>query len=93
MLGIEIDPEDSYAYYNLGNAYSLIGKCHEAIKHYDESIKLKQDFHSVYYNKGNELYIIGRKEEAIEIYDKAIGVNSSKKDPYFEKGYIIDRLR
>ncbi len=68
----DLEPQDSSAHNNLGNALKELGKLEEAEKSYRKAIELKLDFVEAHYNLGNVLKGLGRFEEAEKSYRKAI---------------------
>ena len=59
-------------WFNEGNALSSQGKYDEAIKAYDEAIRLDPNFAKAWNNKGIALYGQGKYDEAIKAYHEAI---------------------
>ncbi len=62
----------SYKYYEKGLAFKNLKKYEDAIKCFDESIRLNQNDASVYLNKSLALNNLNRLEEALIFYDEAI---------------------
>ena len=63
------------------------GMNEEAIKCYDESIKLNPKYEIAWNNKGNSLYKFGKYEESIECYDEAIKLNPKFENAWNNKGF------
>jgi tetratricopeptide (TPR) repeat protein len=55
-----------------GNRLIGQGKYEEAIKAFDEAIRLDPKYLNAWLNKGNALYLLGNHTEAIQSYDEAI---------------------
>ena len=64
------------AWYHKGNALSAQGKYEEAIKVYDEAIRLDPKLADALCHKGNALSARGKYDEAIKAYDEAIRARS-----------------
>ena len=62
------------------------GEHKEAIKHYDEAIKINPQFFQAYNNRGNAKSALGKHEEAIEDCDKAIKINPQLFQAYNNRG-------
>jgi len=69
---IELDPQDSAPYYNLGNALYKLGKAGDAIEAYREAIKIKPDYLNAHYNLGNVLAEQRHLDDAIALYGKVL---------------------
>lgn len=66
-----LDPKYATAWYNKGNALKNLGKYDEAVKAYDEAIKLDPKFAWPWNNKGNALRMLHRNSDAEAAYAKA----------------------
>jgi len=66
------------------------GKYDEAIKCYNEAIKINPHYAPAWYNKGNVLNSQGKYDEAIECYDEAIGLNPQLVDAWGNKGSALN---
>ena len=64
-----IDPQNSIAYCNRGNAKSNLGDKKEAIIDYDKAIEINPQYSSAYNNRGNAKDDLGDTKEAIIDYD------------------------
>jgi len=69
-------------YLNLGNAYRDLGALEEALRCYDEALKISPDFYFGYLKKGEVLARIGRKEEARTTLHKALILAQQHKDTH-----------
>jgi tetratricopeptide (TPR) repeat protein len=68
---IEINPQNSEAWYNKGNALDRLKKYNEAIMAYDKAIEINPKDEAVWYFKGDALRDVGKYNEAQKAYDKA----------------------
>ena len=66
------------------------GKYDEAIKAYDEAIRLDPNLAEAWNNKGNALYSQGKYDEAIKAYDEAIRLDPNFADAWCNKGNALD---
>ncbi len=74
-LTMLLDPVDAHAWNNKGYALNALGRYEEALRAYDEAIRLNPEYKEAYYNKGATLEQIGRYEEALQAYKKAVELN------------------
>ena len=80
-----IDPK--YAWSNKGAALFSQGKYDEAIKCYDEAIRLDPKLAETWCNKGAALTNLGNYDEAIKACDEAIRLDPKSAIAWDVKGY------
>jgi len=79
------------AYNNLGDALDRKGESDEAIKHYEEAIRLKPDFAEAHYNLGVAFEREDRPDEAIGQYQEAIRLKPDYAKAHNNLGFGLDR--
>lgn len=72
---IQLKPEQSTLYYNLGNAQRELGKAKEAAESYQHAIQLSPSDADAYNNLGNVQRELGNLQAAIKAYEKALELN------------------
>jgi tetratricopeptide (TPR) repeat protein len=82
---IRVTANNSMAYYNLGVAYSKVGRWQEAIEAYRQSTRIKPAFDALY-NLGNAYSELGRWQEAVEAYKQAIAIKPDLAQAYSNLG-------
>lgn len=86
-------PFDSKAlvYKMLGQTYEGDNKFEEAIKIYDEGIKLYPMNHNLYFSKGITLEKFEKHQEALECYKKAVKTNMNHANSHLRLGVLAAR--
>ncbi len=83
---IELNPNNTIAYYNRGIAYGDKGAHDHAISNYSKAIDLQPDYTDAYYNRGNTYSDKGVYNRAITDYNKAIELNPDNAMAYCNRG-------
>lgn len=92
---LKIDPENHYAYYNIGLIYAKAKQFNEAISVIDEAIvNCKSDIGSFYRLKANCLSDMGRYEESLPLFFKDLEEGSKDvSNVNFNLGYTYTKLK
>jgi len=85
-------PPDAKEYFLRGCSYHELEIYSEAVKHYQEAIKLNPDFTDAFINLGVAYYQLGKYSKAIDAYEKALRLNPHSPSLYNKLGsvYIIN---
>ena len=83
---IELDPNNSAAYYNRGSLKINLNEYEEAIKDFNKAIELDHNYLYAYNNRGNVKYKLGQYEEAIKDYNRAIELDNNDSIAYYNIG-------
>jgi protein O-GlcNAc transferase len=81
-MAVEIDPEFSDGYYNLGKVYSQIKDYDQALASYKKAIELKPENARYHYNLAIVYGLKGKTTESEQEYLTAISL-----DPYYDKAH------
>lgn len=90
---IEINPNHSVAFCNLGNALLELNRIDEALSNYDKAISLNPAYPEAYINRGVALQELRHLEEALSSYDMAIAINPRYADAYSNRGNVLQELK
>ena len=83
---IQLNPQYSNAYINLGNVYYEKHIPDKAIQLYEKAIELNPQNAPAYENMGNAYADKGNLDKAIQLYEKAIDLNPQDSGAYFNLG-------
>jgi len=87
---IELNPPNlNTAFNNRGVAYSRKGQPFDALKDYNEAIKLNPKIATYYSNRAKVLAELNQIEDALKDCDKAISLNKEKEEGYNIKAWIF----
>jgi tetratricopeptide (TPR) repeat protein len=86
---LEITKNNDIAHTDLGLALLNQGRTGEAIRQYQETIRLKPDDAEAYYNLGNALISNGQTDEAISQYQKAIRLKPDDAEACYNLGNAL----
>lgn len=89
---IELDPKESWAYHNLGEALARQGKLEEAVTAYRKVIELKPDFSWSYHHLGDILEQQQQWEESVAAFRQAIQLNPEHFGSYVGLGKSLVEL-
>jgi protein O-mannosyl-transferase len=85
--------KDNYvAHYNLGQTLSVSGRIHEAVEHYETTLRLKPDHAGAHNNLGFTRALEGRVEEATNYYAAALRIEPKNPDVHFNMAMAQLRL-
>jgi protein O-mannosyl-transferase len=88
----EVTQNNYLAYNNLGNFYARFGRYTEAIKSYEQAVKIKPDYTLAHNNLGIAYGSLNRLPEAIDAFKQAIKSNPNFAAAYNNLGVAYDGL-
>ena len=71
------------------DALIALGRYEEALKAYEQTIKVNPDDAEAWANKGIALGHLGRYEEALQAFDQAIKIDSNCAYAWYNKGSLL----
>jgi superkiller protein 3 len=84
---IELNPEFSEAYYNLGLSYERVGEYKDAIKNLKEARKLSPDNPNTYYALGYAYYQKKKYKQAVDAFEHAARLKPDNPFTHSKLGY------
>jgi tetratricopeptide (TPR) repeat protein len=74
---------------NIGVALVQAGRVQEAIRHYEQALRIKPDYAEAHYNLGLALAQAGKTQEAIGHWEQALRINPDFADPHNNLGIAL----
>ncbi len=88
---VQKSPRNSRAHLNLGLELDRAGNPYEAIRHFEEAIRLQPDYAGAYSNMGNVLANLGKTDDAIRYLQEAIRLKADYAEAYSNLGVAYGR--
>lgn len=88
---VEINPNFSWSYHKLGDAFSQLQQWENAISAYRRALEINPDFFWTHHNLGNALSEKRRWKAAISAYSEAIKLNSDFSWSYYNLGLAFSQ--
>jgi len=86
----ELEPTNPILSWRLGNNYAIAGKWDEAVKNYQESIKLKIDYLDAYVSLGRAFEQQNKIEDAVKIYKDGLSYGGNNNSAFlFDFGRLL----
>jgi tetratricopeptide (TPR) repeat protein len=92
---IRLEPDFAMAYYVRGDAYADLGEHQQAIRDYDQAIRMKIGDVGVYNDRAVSYFRSGQHEKAMQDFDKAIRLKPEIEvvaKVYFNRGFFYAEL-
>ncbi len=90
---VELNPNSSWFYHNLGEGLFRLGKWQEAAEVYRRAIQFNPNFSWSYYNLGKALIELQEWQEAVAVYRRAVELNPDFAWSYYELGNALLKLQ
>ena len=84
--------QTAYAEFYIGLTSYKKGKYEEAVKHYDQAIRINPQNGTTYTNRGAARASLGQHNDAIADYDQAIRLNPQEATTYYNRGNVKGKL-
>ena len=90
---IEIQPNNTSFYYNLGLSLYKLEQFNDAVASYNQAIALKPDFAEAYCNRGVALQEMNQLDDAVASYDQTIALKPDYAEAYCNRGNALQKLK
>ena len=94
--GLEKEPDNFIAHFNLGDSYFKQEKYEDAVKSYQNALSKTNDDRykaKTHYNIGNSLLKSGKLKESIEAYKNSLKLNPNDNDAKYNISYALKLLQ
>ena len=88
LAGLKQNPNDPEALYKVGNIYYDTRQFPEAVKYYEESLKLKPDATDVRTDMATAYYFMGDPDHAITEFEEVLKQNPKHANALFDEGMV-----
>lgn len=89
---IEINSDNSKAYYNLAGTFFELGKLDESIKSYELSLSIDPNYAEAHNNLGNVFRQLGQFDDAYNCYKKASELDQSYAEAFYSASLVLQSL-
>jgi tetratricopeptide (TPR) repeat protein len=69
-----------------------LGRFEDAIKSYEEGLRIKPNYGFLWHNKGSALYELRRFEEAIKSFDEVLKIDPQDTEAIIYKNNVLEKL-
>jgi cytochrome c-type biogenesis protein CcmH/NrfG len=88
LASLKQNPNDSEALYKVGNIYYDTRQFPDAVKYYEESLKLRPDATDVRTDMATAYYFMGDPDHAITEFDEVLKQNPTHANALFNEGMV-----
>lgn len=86
---LDLDPESACYLKWIGNCYYSLRNYEEALKYYEEGLRIKPEYAAIHYNKGVVFAAQGKYKESLECYETALRYNPNCYLAHSSKSYML----
>jgi tetratricopeptide (TPR) repeat protein len=79
--GLRRDPRNASAFFDLGNAHTLLGQPGQALKAFERASALRRDFWEALNNQALVLYEQGKADQAIDRWRRVLAIKADAAEP------------
>lgn len=88
-MAIALEPKNPRVYLFRGTAFEALQKHAEAVKDFDEVLKLRPDLAEAYQRRGSEHFKLGHIQESLADFDKFLELRPQEKPGHWQRGISL----
>jgi tetratricopeptide (TPR) repeat protein len=91
-LSVQIQPDNAYAWYGLGDALANLGRYEEALVTFDRAVALNPTYCEAWIFRGVALIHLERYQDALDSCDRAVAIQPHNQEAWTFRGVALQRL-
>ncbi len=91
-LSIQVQPDNAYAWYGLGDALANLGRYEEALAAFDRAVALDPTYCEAWIFRGVALIHLERYQDALDSCDRAVAIQPHNQEGWTFRGAALQRL-
>ncbi len=91
MRALDVTGGKTNVYNNLGVALEKQGRTNEAIRYYQEALRINPSYVRAHFGLGNALAKKGRTDEAIKSYQEVLRINPDHSKSHYNMGVLLEK--
>jgi cytochrome c-type biogenesis protein CcmH/NrfG len=88
LAQLKTDPNNAALFYQIGNLYYDAQQYPDAVKYYQDSLKINPNATDVRTDLGTAYHLMGQPDQAIQEYDQVLKVDSKHANALFNEGMV-----
>ncbi len=88
LVQLKTDPNNAALLYQIGNLYYDAQQYPDAVKYYQDSLKINPSATDVRTDLGTAYHLMGQPDQAIQEYDKVLKIDSKHANALFNEGMV-----
>ncbi len=89
---LQTDSSNASSHYEYGIALEKLGKDTDALREYEQAIRLRPGYYEVYNSRGWLRYVSGKYEEALKDFNRALLLYPDYGNALINKGILLEKM-
>lgn len=90
---IQVDSSNGVLHYNLAKSFDALGKCRDALPHYERATKLEPHNLDAWLSYAFSLCTLNKQQDALLKLNQALNALPGNLDLWFYRGFVLHQLR